>query len=98
MTLEDMTDLVNAHDGVNLVNEAAAILGYKDTTITERDSALSRLYSIYYIIERNSKFRVPEGEIDYVRDEQGRTLDDILELDLPAEERAKLLMCDDSVS
>lgn len=92
MSLEDMTDLVTIYDGLLMMEDAIELLTGVKLSGAYYDGAQGRLTHIFSIIDRNSKFYAPDEDYDSVKDEQGRGLDDILDLDLPAEERAKLLM------
>ena len=92
MTLEDMTDLIIAHDGITMVEQAALILCDTATAAGYEEGALGKLSHLYDIILRNSRFKLNGKDMEDVVDEEGRCFTDILYLEIPAEERAKLML------
>lgn len=92
MNLMDMTDLVIVHDGLMEANKAASILclGYEAESIAE--GALGKIERLFNVIYRNSKFFSLKGNLEDKKDDEGRSIIDILELSIPAEKRAVMLM------
>ena len=92
MNLMDMTDLVIAHDGLMEANKAASILclGYSDESIA--DGALGKIERLFNVIYRNSKFYSLKGDLEDKKDDDGRSIIDILGLNIPAEKRAVMIM------
>ena len=93
MNVKDMTDLIHAAEGVKGLEEALQIICHIPLAVGYEEGALGKLSRIYDIIHRNSRFYHPEADDIYdVRDEQGRNIYDILEMDAPAEEKASMLL------
>ena len=92
MKLEDMEDLVIINDGITEVEEAASLLCNAPTAVSYNEGALGKLSKVYDLIRRNSKFYDDSKDLEEITDEEGRTMIDILNMDIPAMERAKMLM------
>lgn len=92
MTLTDIRDLILVYDGLRDIERCIVLLCNQDMAIGYEDGALGKLSRIYDVIYRNSALYDPEVDIDEARDSEGRNLIDILEMDVNAEERAKMLL------
>ena len=92
MNLKDMTDLVTAHDGLMEANKAASILCLEYFSESIGVGALGKVERLFDVIYRNSKFFSLNGDIEEKRDDEGRSIIDILDLNISAEKRALMIM------
>ena len=90
MSLEDMTDLIEIHDGVMMFDEAFEWMGVSDNTVFHGAGygAYHGVAKVLKLIERNSKLQ-PDPDEDYCSTKFYTTLCDT---DLDREERAKILL------
>ena len=90
MTLEDMTDLINVHDGYMQLVEAFESLGAVILSDSGDDepNALDKLMLVEDVIERHSKIKLADDD-DYLTSRFYQTL---INMDLSAEKRAKMLL------
>ncbi len=93
MNLKDMTDLIHIGDGVEELEEALTLICNAPLAAGYDEGALGKFGRVFDLIWRNCKLYDPEADrIEDVRDEEGRNVMDILALEIPAEERAKMLV------
>ena len=79
-----MADLITIRDGVKMIEDAVTVI-CNTSAVGYNDGALGKLSTIYDILLRNSRFEDEEEIIDEY------SFSDILDLNMPAMERARML-------
>ena len=92
MDIKDMAELIMAHDGVRELEKAVVLLNRGATAAAYDEGALGKLSHIYNVILKNTRLYDADMNVEDAVDEQGRSILEILDLNIPAVKRAEMLL------
>ncbi len=92
MTLQDMTDLILISDAEEELEQIMVIMYGTAFAVGYDEGALGKISRVFDVIWRNCRLYNDKRSIEECLDGEGRNIFEILKMDLPAEERAKLLL------